>query len=439
MKIFRLLVAFTLICFTVSPTAEALLPPPPPDGGYPNGNTAEGTKALFSITTGGYNTGNGWNSLRTVTTGSFNTGVGAGTLVLNTGNSNTASGTAALLLNTAGANNTANGAVALLHNTTGDANTAIGQAAMEANTDGCGHVAVGLNALVAATAGCTIFAANTAVGTDALASNTTGNGNTAIGYAALLGNTTGAFNTAIGNSAGSALTTGDNNIDIGNAGAAGESNTIRIGVQGTQTFAIIAGISNDIQAFGTPVIVTTDGYLGVATSSARFKDEIRQMDNASEALFALNPVTFRYKKEIDPAGILQFGLVAEDVEKVNAALVVRDKKGKPYSVRYDQVNAMLLNEFLKAHRKIQELEGNAERQQKQIETLAAGLKKVSAQLATANGAAGMRSDIDGPSREADVSGSEQVSPSRGGLQLSKAAPQTASLPAVAPREGGNNQ
>ena len=380
MKIFRLLVAFTLICFTVSPTAEALLPPPPPDGGYPNGNTAEGTKALFSITTGGYNTGNGWNSLRTVTTGSFNTGVGAGTLVLNTGNSNTASGTAALLLNTAGANNTANGAVALLHNTTGDANTAIGQAAMEANTDGCGHVAVGLNALVAATAGCTIFAANTAVGTDALASNTTGNGNTGIGYAALLGNTTGTFNTAIGNSAGSALTTGDNNIDIGNAGAAGESNTIRIGVQGTQTFAIIAGISNDIQAFGTPVIVTTDGYLGVATSSARFKDEIRQMDNASEALFALKPVTFHYKKQIDPTGIPQFGLVAEDVEKVNAALVVRDKEGKPYSVRYDQVNAMLLNEFLKEHSTVQELKTTVVEQQKQIEALTAAVQKVSAQL-----------------------------------------------------------
>src|SRR5262249_32181171 len=139
------------------------------------------------------------------------------------------------------------------------------------------------------------------------------------------------------------------------------------------TFTIIAGISNDIQAFGTPVIVTTDGFLGVATSSARFKDEVRQMDNASEALLALRPVSFRYKKNIDPAGTQQFGLVAADVAKVNPDLVVRDKEGKPYSVRYDQVNAMLLNEFLKEHRKVEQLE-------KQIDALTAGLRKVSAQL-----------------------------------------------------------
>src|SRR6202007_2598307 len=126
--------------------------------------------------------------------------------------------------------------------------------------------------------------------------------------------------------------------------------------QGTQTFTIIAGISNDIQAFGTPVIVTTDGILGVATSSARFKDEIKPMDKASEAILALKPVTFHYKKGIDPKGIPQFGLVAEEVEKVNSALITRDRDGKPYTVRYDAVNAMLLNEFLKEHRKNEEQE-----------------------------------------------------------------------------------
>jgi trimeric autotransporter adhesin len=166
------------------------------------------------------------------------------------------------------------------------------------------------------------------------------------------------------------------------------------GVQGTQTFTIIAGISNDIQTFGTPVIVTTDGFLGVATSSARFKDQIKPMEKASEALFKLNPVTFRYKRPIDPAGTAQFGLVAEEVEKVNPDLVVRDKEGKPYSVRYEQVNAMLLNEFLKEHRTVQELKSTAAKQeanaakqeaiiahqQKQIEALTAGLQKVSAQI-----------------------------------------------------------
>ena len=116
------------------------------------------------------------------------------------------------------------------------------------------------------------------------------------------------------------------------------------------------------------------------TSSARYKDEIKPMAKASEALFALTPVTFRYKKEIDPAGASQLGLVAEDVEKVNPNLVVRDKEGKPYTVRYDQVNAMLLNEFLKEHRKVEELEANFAWQQKQIEALTAGLQKMSAQL-----------------------------------------------------------
>src|SRR5262249_47861587 len=144
-------------------------------------------------------------------------------------------------------------------------------------------------------------------------------------------------------------------------------------------------------ASGIPVLINLDNKLGTATSSARFKRDIHDMDNASEALFALRPVAFRYKKEIDPTGISQLGLVAEDVEKVNPDLVVRDKEGKPYSVRYDQVNAMLLNEFLKEHRKVQELEATvarqqkdfqatAMRQQKQIDALTAGLQKVSAQL-----------------------------------------------------------
>jgi hypothetical protein len=204
----------------------------------------------------------------------------------------------------------------------------------------------------------------------------------------------------LGANAGDNLTTGDNNINIGNEGVADEGNTIRVGIQGTQTKTFIAGISGTTVT-GTGVVVNGSGQLGVAPSSARFKDEIESMEKASEAILALKPVTFHYKKDIDPKGIPQFGLVAEEVEKINPELVVRDKDGKPYTVRYDAVNAMLLNEFLKEHKafveeqhKVQKLEANAAQQQKQIEALAVGLQKVSAQLAAA-------------------------SPSRGGLEANK--------------------
>jgi hypothetical protein len=371
---------FILAWLALAPAARAVSPAP--DGGYPGGNTAEGQNALFSLTTGGFNTAVGFFSLRTDTTGQFNTAIGAGTLLSNTADENTATGVGALLSNTAANHNTADGAFALLSNTTGVDNTAIGDRALFSNTTANGNTADGTFALFSNTTG----ADNTAIGDVALDANTTGVSNTAIGVATLATNTTGSGNIALGFNAGLNLTTGSNNIDIGNLGATAESNTIRIGVQGTQTFTIIAGISNDIQAFGTPVIVTTDGFLGVATSSARFKDQINPMDKASEALLALRPVTFRYKKEIDPIGTSQFGLIAEEVEKVNPDLVVRDKEGKPYSVRYDQVNAMLLNEFLKEHTTVQEqkeviaeLKQNFAQQQKQIEALTAGLQKVSAQ------------------------------------------------------------
>jgi hypothetical protein len=358
---------FILAWLAIAPAARAVRPAP--DGGYPGGNTAEGQNALFSLTTGGFNTAAGFFSLRADTTGQFNTAIGAGTLLSNTADENTATGTGALLNNTAANANTADGAFALLSNTTGIDNTAIGDRALFSNTTANGNTADGTFALFSNTTG----ADNTAIGDVALDANTTGHSNTAIGVAALAGNTTGSGNIALGFNAGLNLTTGSNNIDIGNSGDADESNTIRIGVQGTQTFTIIAGISNDMQAFGTPVIVTTDGFLGVQGSSKRFKDDIKSTDKASEALLALRPVTFRYKKEIDPAGTSQFGLIAEEVEKVNPDLVVRDKEGKPYTVRYDQVNAMLLNEFLKEHRKVEKLEAT-------VADLAAQLQKISAQV-----------------------------------------------------------
>jgi hypothetical protein len=193
-------------------------------------------------------------------------------------------------------------------------------------------------------------------------------------------NTTGNNNIALGNSAGSSLTTGSNNIAIGNTGVAAESNTIRIGVQGTQSATYIAGIRAITVPGGLGVFVDANGRLGTATSSGRFKEEIKAMDKASEAILALKPVTFRYKHELDPEGIAQFGLVAEEVEKINPNLVVRDKEGKPHTVRYDAVNAMLLNEFLKEHRKNEDQEATIARLQKQIEALAADLQKMSAQL-----------------------------------------------------------
>jgi hypothetical protein len=378
-----LILALTSIT-ALSPKAQAVSPAP--DGGYPGGNTAEGQAALLSLTTGGYNAAVGYLSLRSNTTGSFNTAVGAGALLANTANENTATGAGALLSSTTANQNTADGAFALFSNTTGIDNTAIGDRALFTSTTANGNTAIGTFALFTNTG-----SDNTGIGDVALGFNTTGVSNTAIGVGALASNTSGSSNIALGFDAGIDLTTGGNNVDIGNPGAAAESNTIRIGVQGTQVFTIIAGISNDMQAFGTPVIVTTDGFLGVQGSSARFKDEIKPMGKASEGLFALKPVTFHYKKKIDPAATSQFGLIAEDVEKVNPDLVVRDKEGKPYTVRYDQVNAMLLNEFLKEHKKVQDLEVTVAQQQKGMEVLTTQLReqaeqiqKVSAQLEVSN-------------------------------------------------------
>jgi len=362
-----------IVCIGLLQRAHAVVPAP--DGGYPNFTTAEGTNALLNLTSGAANTGLGWSSLLNVTTGSFNTGVGAGALALNNGDSNTATGTASLLLNTTGANNTANGTAALLNNTTGSFNTAAGDNALLSNTIGT---------------------ENTANGAFAMSANTEGSFNTAIGVGALNMNTTGASNTALGNGAGLSIT-GDGNVCLGALviGAAGLDNTTWIRNINTTPQGFISNTNNYV------TVRMTDGRLGfsaagftTAVSSRRYKEDIKAMDKASEALFALKPVAFRYKKNIDPAGTSQLGLVAEDVEKVNPDLVVRDKEHKPYSVRYDQVNAMLLNEFLKEHRKVQEQQAIVAQlkstlakketidahQQEQIEALTVGLQKVSAQL-----------------------------------------------------------
>ena len=355
-------------------------------------NTFQGDDALIFDTTGAGNTAFGWRSLFATTDGSFNTGVGGGALVLNNGTDNTAVGAGAMLLNIGGNDNTAVGTDALVFNDFGSFNDAVGSFALFNNVDGDDNNAFGNAALVNNIHG----SDNTAIGDSALHENDfTGNGlangNTAVGAAALAVNVDGSGNTAVGFNAGSEIT-GDNNIDIGNdvTGVAGESNTIRIG-NSTIATTIVRGIFNKTSSGGIAVLINSDDTLGTMTSSARFKQDIKPMDKASEALFALKPVAFRYKKEIDPLGTSQFGLVAEDVEEVNSDLVVRDKEGKPYSVRYEAVNAMLLNEFLKEHKTVQEqgatitrqrkdFEAAIAQQQREIEALTASVKEQAAQI-----------------------------------------------------------
>jgi hypothetical protein len=457
-----LLIPLLLACFALSQTAQAVSPPP--DGGYPGNNTAEGTNALLNLTSGanntavgtnallhdtsgGYNVGVGSQALALNSTGNFNmaigtqalynntasanmavgfrvlfnnttgsdlTGIGTGALFMNTtGNENTAIGSGALNSNTTGASNTAVGRQALQFNTTGSYNTASGDGALYSNTIGNQSTAVGYQALYSSTGpgnpgntatgyealfhNTTGFA-NTANGVSALFVNNTGNLNTAIGYDALVANGSGSNNIALGVNAGSNLSSGDNNIYIGSLGVATESDTIRIGTSGVQTRAFIRGIrgvtTDNNNAI--PVLIDSAGQLGTVSSSRRYKKEIKAMEQASAAILSLKPVTFHYKS--DNTSAPQFGLIAEEVAEVNPDLVVRDENGEIYTVRYDAVNAMLLNEFLKEHRKVEQQEAGiavlkstvaqqqkdsnaaAAQQQKEIRALTANLKEQTAQI-----------------------------------------------------------
>jgi hypothetical protein len=338
-------------CFALSQTAQALNPPP--DGGYPGQNTAEGTLALFSLTTGAGNTALGYRALYSNTSG-FN---------------NTATGLNALAGSVDGVENVANGVAALGSNASGSANTAVGNYALGLlgvnGTSQNGNTAVGFSAL------------------QLLQNQEEADNNTAVGAFALGNAFKGAFNIALGFGAGSSLEVGHNNIYIGNPGG-NESDTIRIGEEQTRFFAagigvtqtatFIAGISG-VAVTGVPVRVSSSGQLGVAPSSERFKDKIKPMDKASEAILALKPVSFRYKKEIDPDRTTQFGLVAEDVAKVDPDLITRDEQGRPETVRYDAVNAMLLNEFLKEHRRVQELKSTVAKDEPMISQLKSTVAK----------------------------------------------------------------
>jgi hypothetical protein len=380
------LIVLVLAAFAFVQSGQAVNPPP--DGGYAGGNTAEGQDALLGLTSGTFNTAIGFLSLSGLKKANLNTGLGAGTLLFNGADENTATGAGALLSNTTGSPNTANGAFTLFLNTEGTFNTATGDRALFSNTVGNNNTANGASAL----SNNTVSSDNTATGAFALANNDTGNANVAIGVNTLINNTTGSNNIALGFLAGDNLTTGDNNIDIGAEGAAGESNTIRIGAVQRGTF--IAGIrgATTANADAIPVLVDSAGQLGTLSSARRFKKDIRSMDKTSEAILGLSPVTFHYKS--DKTGTPQFGLIAEEVAQVNPNLVVRDDQGEIYTVRYEAVNAMLLNEFLKEHEKVEaqhskiekqeaaitELKSNLAEQHKQIQTLTAGLQKVCAQV-----------------------------------------------------------
>ena len=394
------LITFVLVCFALLPRAQAVSPAP--DGGYPGGNTAEGTNALFSLTSGSWNTAVGAQALNHDTTGGANTATGFQALFNNTiGNRNTAYGSRSLYRNFTGEENTATGVQALMNNAV-DQNTADGFQALMNNRSGALNVATGWRALFrndvgeenTATGAQSLFhnttgSSNTATGARALLSNTEGHENTATGYQALLSNTIGFDNTAygecalcsvttggsnigLGTFAGDHLTTGSFNIEIGNEGLTNDSGTIRLGTQGYQERTFVAGISG-VAVAGDPVVVNFSGQLGVASCSARFKDEIKPMGKASEAILAFKPVTFHYKKDIDPRGRPQFGLIAEEVAKVNPDLVSHDEKGELYTVRYEAVNAMLLNEFLKEHRTVEELK-------KELAELTATVNEQAAQI-----------------------------------------------------------
>src|SRR6266496_3559968 len=369
-------------------------------------NTAIGSQALHNNECGYDNTATGAYALYTnfgCNGGRSNTATGAYALYSNSGTShdyakeNTATGAYALYSNTDGQRNTSNGFSALYHNTTGDYNTADGFRALFRNTTANYNTAIGSFALEINTTGFQ----NTATGTSALGSNGTGSRNVAEGYAALSMNRTGNFNTAVGFQALFQNGVGSNNVALGFfagsnltnvcigynvVGVAGESNTTRI----KNVFTSVAS--------GRPVYVNSDNKIGTLVSSRRFKEDIKPVDKASEAILALKPVTFHYKKEIDPNSAIMFGLIAEDVEKVDPELVTYDDKGEVETVRYDAVSAMLLNEFLKEHSKVEDqeatisqLRSTVSQQQKEFQVTIAQLikrldeqasqiEKVSAQL-----------------------------------------------------------
>jgi trimeric autotransporter adhesin len=407
------------------------------------GNTAIGWYSLFSAGNASYNTGVGAGALALTTTGAdSNTAVGTAAMLLNaSGFNNTAVGTGALLYNESSSFNNAVGAFALFNNIDGRGNSAFGYAALRENIHAGSNTAIGALALASNdSTGNNVAKFNTAVGGSALLNNTDGDSNTAVGFEALSSNASGSDNIAFGNSAllsndtgssntavgaqalssneggfgnvaigESALSTGVNvllntvigwqagkdvdgidNIYIGDSAAAGvtaEDFTIRIGNEAFVDACYIAGAFGVNDAASIPLRIAPSGHLATGVSSARFKQDIKPMDKASESILALKPVTFRYKNDANETP--QFGLVAEDVAKVNPDLVILDREGKPYTVRYEEVNAMLLNEFLKEHKNVQGLKAALAQQQKEIAALIAHIKEQDAKIQRVSDQLGM--------------------------------------------------
>jgi hypothetical protein len=377
---------FVLVCFAALPQMRAAPDvAPSPDGCYPGYTTAEGCNALHSLTTGVGNTALGWGSLSSLTTSSYNTGVGAGALLINTSVNNTAVGAAALLLNTSGQANTAMGTDALAHNDTGEFNTAAGAFALDSNTTGGFNSAYGHDALIQNINGQN----NSAFGDEALSANRSGSSDTAVGAAALYNCQDCYDNVAIGDSAGNNVVHGNGNIYVGKGvvGPADEALFIRIGNANVSSYdTFIAGIYN--RAYGPAdmaVRIGSNGKLGTVVSSRRFKHDIKPMDKASEAIMALKPVTFQYNS--DATNAPRFGLIAEDVAEVSRELVIPDKDGKPLSVRYEDVNVMLLNEFLKEHKKVDKLQATVANLVATVKEQATQIQEVSAQLEASKRAA----------------------------------------------------
>jgi hypothetical protein len=395
------LISLVLVCFGLAPLAQAV--GPDTDGAIPGSNNGEGIGVLISLTTGVWNTGTGFEALNHLTAGNqntatglralnsdinggYNTATGAYSLFSNTsGFFNSATGAYSLANNISGIHNTANGYAALYRNTA-DANTATGFGALHGNTTGSDNNAVGAFALFNNVSG----SFNNAHGRNALL-NSTGDQNNAMGDDAMFFNTTGSFNTAVGDDALDNNVDGDSNVAIGDEAGTGlgpsVNNCIAIGVPGAGPFAtfdntcFIGSIFDQpVSDVGTQEAVFVDQFnvVGISASSRRFKHDIQPMDKASEAILALKPVTFKYNA--DKNGKTQYGLIAEEVATVNPDLVVQHKDGEISTVRYEQVNAMLLNEFLKEHKKVQSLETTVAQQQKGMEVLTAQLKEQAAQI-----------------------------------------------------------
>ena len=353
-------------CFAFLPGARAICN----EGCGDNFNTFEGENALINLGIGAGNTAFGWEALAFTSATSFNTGIGGGALALNNSDNNTAVGAGAMLLNLSGTQNVAVGTDALLNNDGGSDNNAIGSFALFSNINGTFNNAHGRNALTA-----NLGDENNAMGDDAMDSNTTGSFNTAMGDDALDGCTTGSSNVAVGDEAGTAVVAGSNIICIG-AGVTGGGGPFQ-DFDNTCFIGSIFGEPTSDPGTQTAVYVDQFNVVGIFNSSRQYKHDIQPMDKSSETLYQLKPVTFKFNSDVK--GSTQYGLIAEDVAQVDPQLVVR-KNGETVTVRYEQINSMLLNEFLKEHKKVEEQQASISQLKSEMQTMVAQLKEQAAQI-----------------------------------------------------------